>query len=595
MGYTIHVDGKLLFSTESEDISQIVLNPKLELDTNGAGSLSFVIPPSHEMHGSIKRLKSIITVEQNGDELFRGRMVDSESDSFNQESVTCEGEKSFLLDSLYEAGTFNGNAKDLFRSLIDNHNSQVEENKRFTVGIINAVEANTAVDEEIRVETRKFHDTQTAIDERLVGAYGGYLRTRKNGNTRYIDWVKEYGGENSQEIKFAVNLLDLKNKISGEDVFTVLIPLGYSEMNSEGGYTDPVTVASVNGGREYIQDDAAVALYGKIWRTRTWGQTKEPSKLLEKAREYLKTGIAFQSITLNAVDMHIIDDDISKIKIGDKVHIVSNPNGVDLWLVCSKIVIDLLNPEKTEYTFGEKPRTLTEGVARTERDVDGMTGRGGGGGRKSVEEELQEILRWAKISVDEANAQILLSAGEINKLTGRTSQAEVAIDGLNAAVITKASIETVDALTGRVSTAEATLTVQANQISSKVSKDGVISSINQTAESITIQANKIDLSGYVTASKFAAEIASINKVLTGSTAATSIQSTLLTVNSKMIYKGKTLTNSTRTTVDLVTLPSLRFGTINYKGTDGNDYKATVCVGWDAGSVSSSNFNYVSWS
>jgi len=580
MGYTIHVDGEPLYSTESEDISQIVLNPKLELDINGAGSLSFVIPPSHAMHGSIMRLKSIITVEQNGDELFRGRMVDSDSDSFNQETVTCEGEKSFLLDSLYEAGIFNGNAKELFRNLIDNHNSQVEENKRFTVGTINAVDANTAVDEEIRVETRKFHDTQTAIDERLVSVYGGYLRTRKDGNTRYIDWVKEYGGENAQEIKFAVNLLDLKNRISAEDVFTVLIPLGYSEMGSDGSYTDPVNIASVNGGREYIQDDAAVALYGKIWRTRTWGQTKEPSKLLEKAREYLKTGIAFQTLTLKAIDMHIIDDDISKIKIGDKVHIVSDPNGVDLWMVCSKMVIDLVDPEKSEYTFGEKPKTLSEGVARTERDMDRLSGRGGGGGRKSIEDELQEILRWAKISVDEANAQILLSAGEINKLTGRTSAAEIAIDGLNAAVITKASIETVDALTGRVSTAEATLTVQAEQISSKVSKDGVISSINQTAESITIQASKVNLSGYVTASQLAAEVATINNFFSGVAEASVLKATMVNCTGTLLYQNSAVSWKSKTVVTAVSITQEK-NVASVMGADGSTIVLNYVTGVSA--------------
>jgi hypothetical protein len=52
----------------------------------------------------------------------------------------------------------------------------------------------------------------------------------------------------------------------------------------------------------------------------------------------------------------------------------------------------------------------------------------------------------------------------------------------------------------RVSKSEAKLSVQADQISSKVSKDGVISAINQTAESVTIDASKVNLSGYLTIS-----------------------------------------------------------------------------------------------
>jgi len=534
MGYTIHADGELMFSTTAEEVAHIALNPKLTLDINAAGSLSFVLPPGNVKNGKLKNLKNIITVKQDGEQLFRGRVTETEKDGFNQQTTYCEGQKSFLLDSQIAPYSYSGTVHGLFSKLIANHNAKVEAPMRFTVGTVDAVSAS----ETVTVESKYYTDTNGEIESKLLGAYGGYLRDRTVGNTHYLDWVKQYGGNNSQEIKFAVNLLELRDKISAEDVFTVLYPLGAVQINENGEQTDPLTVASVNNGLEYIQDDAAVALYGRIERSYTWNHIESASELLQKGREHLKTGVALQTLTLKAIDMHFVDGDISRIKVGDRVHIVSDPNGLDLWMVCSRIVIDLLNPENTEYTFGEKPRALTDNVVDTDEEVDNMSGRrGGGGGRRSVNDELQEILRWARISVDEANAQILLSAGEINNLTNRTSTAEIAIDGLNAAVITKASIETVDALTGRVSTAEATLTVQANQISSKVSKDGVISSINQTAESITIQANKVNLSGYVTASTLAAEIATINKFFSGVAEASVLKATMVNCTGTLLYQN----------------------------------------------------------
>lgn len=57
---------------------------------------------------------------------------------------------------------------------------------------------------------------------------------------------------------------------------------------------------------------------------------------------------------------------------------------------------------------------------------------------------------------------------------------------------------TVDALTGRVSTAEASINVHSTQIAMRVEKNGIISAINQSAESITISASKINLNGAVT-------------------------------------------------------------------------------------------------
>ncbi|MGY3718814.1 hypothetical protein ACWE42_25265, partial [Sutcliffiella cohnii] len=55
-----------------------------------------------------------------------------------------------------------------------------------------------------------------------------------------------------------------------------------------------------------------------------------------------------------------------------------------------------------------------------------------------------------------------------------------------------------NALTSRVSSAESTITQHAEQISLRVEKNGVISSINQSSESIRIQANKIRIDGTTT-------------------------------------------------------------------------------------------------
>lgn len=57
---------------------------------------------------------------------------------------------------------------------------------------------------------------------------------------------------------------------------------------------------------------------------------------------------------------------------------------------------------------------------------------------------------------------------------------------------------TVDALTGRVNTTEASINVHSTQIAMRVEKDGVISAINQSAESVTISASKINFNGMVT-------------------------------------------------------------------------------------------------
>ena len=61
----------------------------------------------------------------------------------------------------------------------------------------------------------------------------------------------------------------------------------------------------------------------------------------------------------------------------------------------------------------------------------------------------------------------------------------------------------------------ARITVNADNINLKVNKNGVISAINQTAESITIKANRIDLSGYVTASELSTVEGQITSLTSG--------------------------------------------------------------------------------
>lgn len=508
----IYIDGALVHSTAADDDAYTALNVRPTLDIEDSGSLSFVLPPGNAQYDAIRKMKSIVTLYQDGVLLFRGRVTESERDNFNQKTVQCEGDRAFLNDSLWEEQTVSGKVMAFFKSLIANHNSQVDAEKRFTVGTITAVNADTPIEGVQRIETRRHWDTATILNDRLLSVYGGYIRTRTQGGVTYIDWLKDFTEESSQTISFSVNLLDLTEKMDASDVFTVLIPLGYSEIGEDGTYEDPVNIKSVNGGKEYIENAEAVALYGRIWRSKTWGSTKDPAQLLEKGWEYLRTGVELRTLEIKAVDMHLSDEQIAMIRIGTKVHIQSIPHGINLKMVCAKIEPDYDRPENTTFTFGVKPKTLTEAVIRNEKETNNLSGKGrggGGGGGKSVKEELSDIYRWATITAEKEKSLISLNAGLIDRTQQYMSAAGIDINGELAQVKVLATKETTDALTGRVSRAESSIKVNSDNIELKVSKDGVISAINQTAERIVIQASKINLNGYVTASQLEAEIAKI--------------------------------------------------------------------------------------
>lgn len=111
---------------------------------------------------------------------------------------------------------------------------------------------------------------------------------------------------------------------------------------------------------------------------------------------------------------------------------------------------------------------------------------------------LVAMLVGRKNSAEEVNAAISATAAGGGLITLKASQADF------------------DKMGKRVDSAEASIKVNSDSIELKVSKNGVISAINQTAESVKISASKINLEGYVTASKLSAEFANFESSIADS-------------------------------------------------------------------------------
>ena len=369
--YTIHVDGNLLYSPLLVDDGYLVLNPKLTLELGKSGSLTFLLPPNNPLYDGIQKLKSIVIVYQDSEEIFRSRVLHDEKDFYNRKNVYCEGELAFLLDSQQRPYSFQGDIPDLYMEFINSHNAQVEEEKRFYVGEITVTDPNNYINR----SNVYYNNTWDEISDKLIASHGGYLRPRLRDGKRYLDYVKAYGKVNSQVIEFGVNMLDISEYITAEDVFTVLIPLGFEQTDSDGNSTGRLTIKSVNSGKDYIEDDAAIALFGRITKTQEWDDVTVASNLLTKGREFLNSGIEMAvTLTMKAIDLHLADVEVERISLGDYVRVISLPHKLDKYFLCSKIVIDIVSPDKTEYTFGVTYTTMTEKQVGTTKVIQSTVG-----------------------------------------------------------------------------------------------------------------------------------------------------------------------------------------------------------------------------
>lgn len=220
--FEVYLDGRILDFAGDE--TNCIISPKLSLALNEAGTFKFDITYKNPEYGNIENRASMIQVLKNGKEVFNGEVKYYDKESDNVKSIYTEGELSFLQDSIQpQAEYHNLTTRQILETWLNIHNSQVEERKRFYVGIVTIHDSNDSL---YRYTNRE--NTLEAICEKLIDRLGGYLRIRKVNGVRYLDWITlaEYGKYCEQPIEFGTNLLDYAENTSASDLATAVLPLG---------------------------------------------------------------------------------------------------------------------------------------------------------------------------------------------------------------------------------------------------------------------------------------------------------------------------------------------------------------------------------
>jgi len=355
--YTIYVDGALLYAPNLAEDGYAVTTPKVKLTLNSADTLECTIPTTNPMYGRISKLKSVIKVYDGADRIFRGRVIDDETDFYNRKKVTAQGELAYLNDSIVRPYDYTGTVSGYFSMLVNQHNAQVGAEKQFRVGNVTVTDANDYI---VRSSSEAMK-TWSEMKSKLLDLLGGYIIPRyevENGQeVEYLDYLTDSGGQNSQPIVFAENLLDLEQYIDATEVCTVLVPYG----KSDGDTGIRVDIKSVNDGKDYIESATGIELFGRVVGTEVWDDVTEPSNLLAKGTALLNSLIMMAvQLNLKAVDMARLGANVSAIRIGQYNRVVSPPHGIDAWYQCSGITLRLDKIDGSEFAFGATGTTLTQ-------------------------------------------------------------------------------------------------------------------------------------------------------------------------------------------------------------------------------------------
>ena len=352
--YVVRCDGEILYAPNLSFENYIITSPVLTTEVNKAGSFEFNIPPSNPQYSKYKKMKSIITVEKDGNEIFRGRITEDERSFYNEKHIYCEGELSFLNDVIIEPYDYSSGItlKNYYDLLLNTYDNNCSEFRKILPGEITAVESSTALSRKLD----DYNDILSEISDKIVGELNGILEINRRNGVSYLDYKDPTNQIVDQTIRFGKNLLDLTESIDATNVYTYILPLG--KKKDDGSRID---ISSVNGGSKTIHSEIGESLFGKITRVLVWEDIEDPSALKNVAQEALNNAILMATnITLKAIDLSTLNVDVDPIKIGYFVHVISVPHGIDTNFMCSRIVCNLMNPSQDEYTFGLVFSALTD-------------------------------------------------------------------------------------------------------------------------------------------------------------------------------------------------------------------------------------------
>ena len=353
--YRIYCDGQLLHHDNLESLK--VFNQSIELELNKTGSLVFTMYPDHPRLSLVKRLKSIITVWQDDFLIFRGRVLDEEIGWHNERTFSCEGELSFLLDTIQRPYDFTGSIPEFLGMLLSNHNAQADATKAFTLGNVTVTDPNNYI---VRSDI-EYTATWDVITKKLIDLLGGFLQVRHVDGVNYLDYLEDSTLLSSQKITFGKNLLDLKRNRKGADIATVIIPLGAKLKDAEGKDTEQrQTIESVNGGADFLVDEDAVNELGIIYRTVIFEDVTEPENLKAKGEAQLAESVKqWETIELSAADLAAVDKDITSFHLGTMVDVESIPHGLHQRFRVEKLS---LKPAESKMVLGKVIPAFSEAV-----------------------------------------------------------------------------------------------------------------------------------------------------------------------------------------------------------------------------------------
>lgn len=370
--YTITNNGQALYDPRLQGLP--VGSPKLTQEANTFDTLSFTLYPSHPAYNLLSKKDSILTVYRDN-ELLAQFIPTYKRRVFNGGiEYKCKSVIALLDDFYYRTTDYTGSVSGFISNIISSFNARVASNYHIQPGNIHEGSVEYSAP-----NPRTFWKALQTVTENN----GGYIVPRFSSGTIYLDYLTDADlPVSNQKIVFGENLTDLFIETDTDNCFSVLYPFGTDEDDNV------VSIASVNGGLDYLENSSAVASYGRREKVITWTNVTSPSQLLSLAQAQLSKIAALfsESVQLSAVDLHDAGVSVSTLKFLTNIDCISAPHNYSHRYPVTGMETVLDAPQSVTIKLGPIPMTLTESFA-LEREKNAATRAGGGGGRAQAKAE----------------------------------------------------------------------------------------------------------------------------------------------------------------------------------------------------------------
>lgn len=363
---TIYSDSKKIYDPRIEKLQ--LEEAELSQAKNKAGTLKFIIPTDHEYADlAITPGVTRVTVKEDDETLFKGRIIKNNPDFWGDTEHTAEGDLAYLNDTIVRPYEFSGSPREYFTFLITQHNAQVEKERQFVVGNITVSDPNDYV---VRSNIH-YPSTWEELQEKLLDKMDCFLVERWENGVTYLDCLAEIRENNEQTAKYGENVIDIDQVKEIDSGFaTAVIPLG-KKQEAEGGEEKYLTIESVNSGKDYVQDDDAVSKYGLVLKTIEHEDVTLPENLLRKGKEDLKEALkSVESITVTAADLSGTGVKVESFRFMKNVRCISVRHKLDFRSPIVTLDRNLLDRSDYKITVGNTLKTYTGSADAARRDTD---------------------------------------------------------------------------------------------------------------------------------------------------------------------------------------------------------------------------------